>query len=142
MKPRQSRDPKRRLASPARLDLPGRQALALKAQYGGSAIHKKHPADYGFHPPVNPRQWKSLCDGQRIILKAEASELLRQGALRGLFSDFPDGGKPKYIWSVDAGGEVYQAKIGSDSYHGYRLESDDDLRSLILKEWANRCSPG
>lgn len=95
MKPRQSRDPKRRLASAARLDLPGREALALAARYAGSAIHKKHPADYGFHPPVKPSPWKSLCDGQRVIPKAEASELLRQGALRGLFSDFPDGGKPK-----------------------------------------------
>jgi hypothetical protein len=116
--------------------------LAMAAKYVGSAIHKRHPADYGFHPPVNPRPWKSLCDGQRVIPKAEASELLRQGALRGLFSDFPNGGRPKYIWSVDAHGEVYEAKIGSDGYHGYRLESDDDLRSLILKEWTNRCSPG
>nr|WP_294547865.1 hypothetical protein [uncultured Rhodopila sp.] len=76
MKPRQSRDPKRRLASSARLDLPGRQTLALEAHYVGSAVRKKHPADYGFHPPVNPRPWKSLCDGKRVILKAEASELL------------------------------------------------------------------
>jgi hypothetical protein len=142
VKPRQSRDPKRRLASSARLDLPGRQALALAAKYVGSAIHKKHPGDYRFHPPVNPRAWKSLCDDQRVILKAEASDLLRQGALRGLFSDFPDGGKPKYIWSVDAHGEVFEAMIDSEGYHGYRLENEDDLRSLILKEWANRCSPG
>jgi hypothetical protein len=60
--------------------------------------------------------------------------------LNGFFSDFPDGGTPKYVWSVDADGEVYE-KVDSHGYHGYRLEEEDDFRSLILKEWAKRCSP-
>jgi hypothetical protein len=108
--------------------------------YVGSALHKRHPADYGFQPPVNPRPWKSLCDAKRVILKAEAEALLRQGVVLGLFSDFPDDGAPKYIWSVDAEGEVYEAKIDSNGYHGYRLEKDDDFRPLVLKEWTRRCS--
>jgi len=139
--PRQSRDPKRRLAPADRLDQSGREALAARLAYCGSALHKRHPGDYGFHPPVNPRTWKSLCDGNRVILKAEAAELLRQGVLAGLFSDFPDNGTPKYVWSVDSDREVYEAKIDSNGYHGYRLEEEDDLRSLVLKEWARRCSP-
>jgi hypothetical protein len=109
--------------------------------YAGSGLHKLHPGDYGFHPAVNPRPWKSVCDGKRPILKAEASEMLREGALRGFFSDFTDDGKPKYVWAVDGDGEVYEAKIDRDGYHGYRLEDDDDFRPLILKEWARRCSP-
>ena len=141
MTPRQSRNPKRRLASPDRLGLLGRQALAIGMTYTGSALHKRHPGDYGFHPPVNPRSWKSLCEGQRVILKAEAAELLRQGVICGMFSDFPDDGTPKYVWSVDSDGEVYEAKIDSQGYHGYRLEEEDDFRPLVLKEWARRCSP-
>ncbi len=141
MNPRQSRDPKRRLAPSDRLDQAGREALAARLAYTGSALHKRQPGDYRFHPPVNPRTWKSLCDGKRAILRAEAAELLRQGVLDGLFSDFPDNGAPKYVWSVDADREVYEAKIDSSGYHGYRLEEEDDFRPLLLKEWARRCSP-
>ena len=138
---RQSHNPKRRLASPDRLGELGRMALAQEAAYTGSSLHKRHPGDYGFQPPVNPRPWKSLCDGKRVILMQEARDLLRQGMLLGMCSDFPDGEKPKYIWSVDAHGEVYEAKIDNNGYHGYRLEEDDDFRNLILKEWTRRCSP-
>lgn len=141
MTKRRSHNPKRRLAPPDRLDQAAREALAGRLGYTGSALHKRHPGDYGFHPPVNPRPWKSLCDGKRIIQREEAAELLRQGAIRGLFSDFADDDVPKYVWSVDLDQEVYEAKIDSAGYHGYRLEDDDDFRSLVLKEWARRCSP-
>jgi hypothetical protein len=60
-------DPKRRIAPPERLDSGGRQALAAKLTYVGSALHKTKPGDYGFQPPVNPRPWKSICDGLRVI---------------------------------------------------------------------------
>ncbi len=137
---RQSSNPKRHLAPPDRLDQPGRQALAARLVYTGSAHHKRQPSDYGFHPPVNPRPWKSLCDTKRVISSAEAAELLRRGVLDGLFSDFPDDGVPKYVWSVDAERDVYEAKIDSGGYHGYRLGEDDDFRNIVLKEWARRCS--
>jgi len=73
-------------------------------------------------------------------LKAEAQELLRQGVLNGMFSDFPDGQLPEYVWSVDAEGEAYEAKFDRQGYHGYRLEEDDDFRDRVLKEWKARCS--
>jgi hypothetical protein len=114
--------------------------LLHDAAYSGSALHKRHPGDYGFHPPVNPRGWKSLCDGKRVVLKAEAGELFRQGVLNGFFSIFRNDERPKYVWAVDAAGEVYEAKVDSHGYHGYRLEEEDDFRPLILKEWARRCS--
>jgi hypothetical protein len=139
--PRQSNNPKRRLVPPDRLDGLRQFVWTIGLVYTGSALHKRRPGDYGFHPPVNPRAWKSLCDGHRVILKEEATALFREGLLNGFFSDFPDGGTPKYVWSVDADGEVYEAKVDSHGYHGYRLEEEDDFRSLILKEWAKRCSP-
>jgi hypothetical protein len=103
----------------------------------GSALHKTKPGDYGFQPPVNPRPWKSICDGLRVILLAEARYLFRQGILAGMFSGFPDNGVPKYVWSVDAGGEAYEAKIspGTYDYKGYRLEEEDAMRNVVLREW-------
>jgi hypothetical protein len=77
---------------------------------------------------------------RRAILKAEAQRLLREGALNGMFSDFPEGGAPKYVWSVDAEGEVYEAKIDRQGYHGYRLEEDDNFRDRVLREWRARRS--
>ena len=47
---------------------------------------------------------------------------------------------PKYIWAVDEDGEVYEAKLDSQGYHGYRLGEDDRaMRRLVLKEWKSRC---
>jgi len=94
---RQGSDPKRWIAPPERLDSGGRQALAAKLTYVGSALHKTKPGDYGFQPPVNPRPWKSICDGLRVILLAEARDLFRQGIWAGMFSGFPDDGIPKYV---------------------------------------------
>lgn len=140
MAPRRSTDPKRRLAPANSLDQAGRDELADRLIYTGSALHKRKPGDYGFHPAVNPRPSKSLCDGKRVVLKAQAQHLLRSGVRYGLFS-LPGGdGRPKYVWAVDDDGEVYEAKIDSFGYHGYRLEEEDDFRHLVLKEWARRCS--
>ena len=140
MKTRQGSDPKRRIARPERLDSDGREALAAKLTYVGSALHKTKPGDYGFQPPVNPRPWKSICDGLRVILLAQARDLFRQGIVAGMFSDFPDDGAPKYVWSVDADGEAYEAKIspGTHDYKGYRLEEEDAMRNVVLREWKRR----
>jgi hypothetical protein len=96
-------------------------------------------SDYCFHPPVNPRPWKSTCDGLRVVLLAEARELLRRGILCGMFSEFSGGGAPKYVWAVDTMGEVYEAKVGNNGYHGYRLEDEDAMTRIVLREWAKRC---
>lgn len=140
MKSRRGGNPKRRFAAPDRLDQAGRDALAIRLVYVGSGHHKKHPGDYGFYPPLSPRSWKSVCDGKRVLLKSEAGKLLREGILNGMFSDFPEGGVPNYVWSVDSAGEAYEAKIDRQGYHGYRLEEDDDFRDRVLKEWKARYS--
>lgn len=139
MKARQGNNPKRRIVLIHDLNAEERKGLVSKLIYVGSALHKTKPGDYSFHPPVNPRPWKSICDGLRVIVLAEARELFREGILAGMFSKFPAGGVPKYVWAVDNKGEVYEAKIGDDGYHGYRLEEDDAMRKLVLKEWVQRC---
>ena len=143
MTPRQGSDPKRRIAPPDRLEPAARELLATSLTYVGSALHKTKPGNYGFQPPVNPRPWKSVCDGLRVVLLAEAQGLFRHGILCGMFTEFPNGGVPKYVWSVDPDGEAYEAKIssGTHSYKGYRLEEEDAMRNAVLKEWAKRC-PG
>lgn len=77
------------------------------------------------------------------MLFAEATDLMRQGVLLGMVSRFNDGDVPKYIWAVDAGGDVYEAKTRPESgldYHGYRLGDDErEMRKYILKEWKRRC---
>jgi hypothetical protein len=142
MRARRGRDPTRRIAPPDRIDAAGREALAARLIYVGSALHKTKPGDYGFHPPVNPRPWKSICDGVRVVLLAEARDLFRRGIHLGMFSEFGHAGVPKYVWSVDGAGEAYEAKIspGALAYKGYRLEEEDAMRAVVLKEWAERWS--
>ena len=136
--PRQGNNPKRRIADANLLGPDDRQELAKNLRYVGSAHHKRSPGDYGFHPPVNPRPHKSLCDLLRQINIEEAQALICQGVLKGMFSEYRINGQPKYIWAVDENGEAYEAKVGTGGYHGYRLEKDDDMRRLVLAEWAKR----
>jgi hypothetical protein len=135
---RPGNNPKRRIAATDRLDAASREQLSRELRYTGSANHKTRPADYGFHPPANPRAWKSVCDGVRTIPVAEARRLFEEGILRGMFSDFSEGGKPKYVWSVGEDGEAYEAKVDATGYHGYRLEDEDDMRHVVLREWMRR----
>jgi hypothetical protein len=140
MRARQGNNPKRRIAPPDQLELAAREALAARLVYVGSSHHKRWPADYSFHPPVNPRPWESVCDGHRIILKEEAAQLFRDGVIRGMFSNLSDDGVPKFVWAVDSEDEAYEAKIDRSGYHGYRLEEEDDFRALVLEEWEKRCA--
>jgi hypothetical protein len=138
---REGNNPKRRLAAADALLAEERQKLALEITYVGSGHHKRFPADYGFNPPISPRPSKSLCDGKRIIRKAEAQALLKSGAEKGMISPPSFSGFPKYVWSVDADDEVYEAKTDPKSpgnYHGYRLEEEDGMRDIIKRNWKVR----
>ena len=134
-------NPRRRIAKLGFFEQRELDALATAARYRGSAHHKTKPADYGFTPSTAPRPTKSICDGQRIVLKGEAQDLLRQGIRLGLVSTHLEGDWPKYVWAVDDSGEVYEAKLGHDQrrYHGYRLEEDDAaMREWVTVEWQKR----
>ena len=132
---------KRRIAKRGDFSAEQLVRIAEQARYGGSALHKSRPADYGLDPPVNPRPTKSLCDSLRVIRADEARSLLLAGIRRGMISTWLVGGLPKYIWAQDAQGEVYEAKLGGDmrSYHGYRLGDDEGaMKKCVTDEWATR----
>ncbi len=119
--------------------------MVARLRYQGKSLHKLHPGDYGFVPPVNPRASKSPCDDVRPLLRAEAGRLFRKGLRSEMFSSFEKGGTPQYVWAVDAKGEVYEAKTKppDTSYCGYRLGDDErEMRRYILAEWRKRCPQG
>lgn len=64
--------------------------------------------------------------------------MLRCAVLKGMFSDYFEGDRPKYVWAVDAVGDVYEAKTDRLGYHGYRLEEEDEMRRTVLDEWGRR----
>jgi hypothetical protein len=142
MTKRQSNRPDRRIAPIDTYGSDDRSRVAKAARYVGSANHKLSPGDYGFNPPTNPRPSKSVCDGCRKLLLAEAVRLFSSGVSKGMMSPSSSGQLPKYIWAVDARGEVYEAKTkpGQDgAYHGYRLGEDErHMRAYIRAEWDKR----
>ena len=141
MPKRHGNNPKRRIAPQHSFGPKELESLASAARYRGSAHHKKRPADYGFHPPANPRPHKSLCDGRRMIKREEATALFLKGLRTGMISVHRVNGLPKYVWAVDHEGEPYEAKLGHDgrSYHGYRLGLDDRaMRDTVIRAWDER----
>lgn len=143
MPKRQSNNPKRRIIPMNGVDPAFLHRLVRQARYTGSAHHKRSAADYGFnHPLANPRPSKSLCDGNRTVKKNEAKALFHEGIRRGMVNSCPRNGLPKYVWAVDEGGRAYGAKLakGSPDYHGYELGDDDiEMKSLVIREWKQRC---
>ena len=132
-------NPKRRIVLPGYFTQAELDGFAARARYEGSALHKLKPADYGFHPPNNPRASKSVCDDIRIVKLGEASDLLRAAFARGMVSACEPRAMPKYAWAVDADQEAYEAKLGREGYHGYRLGKDDrDMRDWVIEEWNAR----
>jgi hypothetical protein len=138
---RPGNNPKRRIAAADLLSQAERAQLAETVEYVGSGHHKRRPADYGLDR-TSPRPTKSLCDLIRIVTRDEAKAMLRTGILCGMFSDFFFEKHPKYVWCVDADGEVYEAKTDSRApgpYHGYRLEEEDEMRDQVKGVWRERC---
>ena len=140
---REGNRPDRRIADQATVDEATRERLLATLQYVGSGIHKLHPGNYGFRPPQNPRPSKSPCDAVRSVLLEEATALFRHGIELGMVSMIIKDGVPKYVWSVDEFGEVYEAKTRPEretEYHGYRIGlNEPKMRDYVLKEWKQRC---
>jgi hypothetical protein len=137
---RAGNNPKRRISAAKDFTETERSELLKAAAYTPSGHHKRNPADYGLER-TNPRPTKSLCDKIRIIPLKEASLLLRKGISAGMVSTFKYGKFPKYIWSVGEDEEVYEAKTEektAGTYHGYRLEEEDDMRELVKRVWKER----
>ena len=141
MRNRIGNNPKRRIVRDALPDMATREALLARVRYLGSGHHKIYPADYGLGR-TNPRPTSSVCDAVKPVRLAEASELLRAGVLRAMFSTYSRDGFPKYIWSVSADGTVYEAKTHPNTpgqYHGYPLEKEDSMRNEVIEAWEARC---
>lgn len=140
---REGNNPKRRIANSNKLTVKERTSLAERLVYKASGHHKRNPADYGLER-TNPRPTKSLCDKTRIVPLKEAKELITRGVSVGMISDYSFGEFPKFIWCVAEDGEVYEAKTDATSpgtYHGYRLEEEDDMREYVKGVWKERCRP-
>ena len=141
---RQGNRPDRRFVAAGTYDDTRLSSVKAAARYTGSGHHKLHPGDYGFDPPVSPRPSKSVCDDLRPVMRDEAKALFGAGIDLGMISVVGPDGLPKYVWTVDESGEAYEAKAsGSDpgAYHGYRLNENDEMRKIVLKEWKRRCRP-
>jgi len=140
---REGNRPDRRLAEEGSLGEAGKRELLKRIRYVGSGHHKLRPADYGLVPPNNPRANKSVCDDLGPMPLRKARALFRGGVERGMVSPFPLGGVPKYVWAIDAAGEVWEAKTHPEhefAYHGYRLGDDErNWRRYLTKEWKKRC---
>ncbi len=142
MRKREGNRPDRRYARAGTFSPEDLDNLSERVRYGGTGHHKLHPGDYGFVPSINPRPSKDVCDDLRPVLIDEATALFRQGILLGMVSLFDPEGVPKYVWAVDGGDEVYEAKTGPREavYHGYRIGDDEpNMRRYILDEWRRRC---
>jgi hypothetical protein len=137
---RPGNNPKRRIAPLDLLTESERADLARRTKYAPSGHHKRYPADYGLER-TNPRPTKSLCDLDRVVPAAEAKTMLERGITFGMFSDYFLDGYPKFVWSVDSVGEVYEAKTDGKLgvYHGYRVEEDDNMRDQVKQVWKERC---
>ena len=139
---REGNRPDRRIADRNFLTDAEKMRLLGTVRYIGSGLHKLRPGDYGLSPPSNPRPSKSPCDELRPVLLAEAKLLLQRGIEKGMVSAYQPGSLPKYIWSVDEQGEVYEAKTRPEresDYHGYRIGDDETLmRKYVMSEWKVR----
>jgi len=140
MPKRQGNNPKRRIAPKDGTDPQVLDRLAAEAVHTGCAHHKSRPADYGFHPPTNPRPNKPPCDGSRVVRRAEATARFQAGIRRGMISTCCQGGLPKYVWAVDENDRVYEAKQGSNpNDHGYEPGDDESaMKKLVAREWGSR----
>lgn len=110
-----------------------RARLLLQVRYVGSGHHKRYPADYGL-TATHPRPQKTLCDLHRTVRLGEALRLLHEGIQQGWMSPFPPESFPKYIWSKDTHGVLYEAKTHPNTpgvYHGYPLYTDDPYHDYL-----------
>lgn len=85
-----------------------------------------------------PRADKTLCDGARIMRRADAEALLRKGIERGLISEQQRGRFPQNIWAVteeDVPLEAQLDNVDQGNYRGYPMPDTDPLREEVLSRW-------
>lgn len=127
---------KRRLISPEDLpDVETRRLLASRVRYRGSPYHKRNPGDFGLSPPAAPRPGKTLCDEVGIFKRTVAEELVRDGLVRGMWSERRNGDFPALVWVCEKG-FVLEAVIDvNGEAHGYPLADFDPLAKEVRARW-------
>ena len=141
---RQGNDPTRFIASLDFCDQECLRQFAELARYCGNPYHLRKPQAKGF--PASARgPNKSPCDGNILLKRPEANQLLREGISRSMISKKllkfpPNYVLPKYVWAVK-GKHVFEAKLskGTPKYHGYELLENDSQREYVMKVWVERC---
>lgn len=134
-------NPKRKIAVNGSVPPSRLRELAQKSSYGGNPEHKRSPGDYGLTPPASPRPGKTLCDGERQILKEEAEAFLRGGLGRGMMSPCAVGSWPHNVWAVSEAGEAFEFQLENPAlgvYDGYPMPKNDDFRAAVEAEWMKR----
>ena len=140
MRKRTTANPKRQLERAPTTDLEWQvlARLAEQVTYEGNPVHKRNPGDFGLEPFGGPRQGKTLCDGAKILRKAVALGLLKEGLRRGLISVQRRNDWPQNVWALSDDEIPLEAMLtnrGIGEYHGYPLQSNDPLTWEILKCW-------
>ena len=113
--------------SPAGVNL-ARVADAI--QYTGSPYHKDIPSFAGRVQP--PRPDASVCPRALARQQSRILDWLRAAIRVGHFSGYWEGGFPRYVWHRQ-GDTVYEGRLtnsGTGEYHGYPLESDQQVEGL------------
>lgn len=129
-------NPKRRLAAAGSLPSQTLAELAETVEYSGNPEHKRNPGDFGLSPPAQPRRGKALCDTASIFRRSDAREYLKEGILKGCFSEQLIDGWPKVIWAVTESGIPLEAqRDGEGSYHGYPMPPEDPMAAEVKKFW-------
>ena len=90
---------------------------------------------------MNPRPSKSPCDEFVRSFARKRRSLSATGMVSGMVSRFDKGGTPKYVWAVDADGQVYEAKTKppETSTTAIGMGKTSEMRRYILGEWGTRC---
>jgi len=112
--------------------------LSSRVKYTGNSAHNRNPGDFGLDQVSSPRPDKTLCDGAQIFEKEVASNLLKEGVLRGLVSEQSRNGFPQQIWAVSSNGIPLEAQLENQeqgTYHGYPLQSSSPLWDLVIERW-------
>jgi hypothetical protein len=134
-------NPKRRIAVSGSVPPHRLGELARKASYGGNPEHKRSPGDYGLTPPASPRPGKTLCDGEKQLLREEAAGLLSAGLRKGMMSPCAADSWPQNVWALSEAGEAFEAQLENPTlgaYHGYPMPQNDDFRAVVQAEWNKR----
>lgn len=106
--------------------------------YGPYSKHKFNPMAYQLTPYGGPDVERTYCDANANFRKEDCiriPDLLKRGAMLGLWSEQNDGNAPRLLWTIDENGWIFELRItnsGKARYHGYPVLPGDAFARHIL----------